>query len=30
MLELIDLFSNVIATGLEPFVIPLLIAGGTI
>lgn len=30
MFEWIDLFSNVIATGFEPFIIPLIIAGGAI
>lgn len=30
MFELIDLFSNVIATGFEPLLIPLIIAGGTV
>ncbi len=30
MFELIDLFSNVIATGLEPLIIAAIIAGGTV
>ena len=30
MFELVDLFSNVIATGLEPLIIAAIIAGGTV